>query len=109
MKNETKLPPRPWHWEFIDGRLVALGNDEEDVLLGTSDLDDRPFIDMSADAANYILTAVNAHDDFKAALTLIAEHKGKTLLGPGTYEDGANAGFEQLAAIAENALQKAKP
>lgn len=39
------------------------------------------------------------------ALEVIAEHKGKALIGDGRYDEGANAAFEQLADIAAQALR----
>ena len=41
----------------------------------------------------------------RTALALIASYKGKALLGDGRYDEGANAAFEQVAAIAKDALE----
>ena len=42
--------------------------------------------------------------ELEKALRLIAEHKGKALLGDGRYDEGANAAFNQMADIAASVL-----
>jgi hypothetical protein len=57
--------------------------------------------------AMQIVSRLNAHDDLVATLELIASMAGKTLLGDGRrYDEGANAAFEQCAAVAKNQLAK---
>ena len=61
--------------------------------------------------ADLIIKAVNLHDELIAALRLIAEFGGKTLIdatGARSYSEGAHNAFEQAADIARSALAKAE-
>jgi len=61
---------------------------------------------------NWCAVHSELRDQLKAlreALTLIASASGKTLLGDGRYDEGANAAFEQMADIAKQALDATAP
>lgn len=49
MANESNHTPGPWGWEYsaFDGKPITLSNETQDVLIATTDLDDRPYIDIS--------------------------------------------------------------
>lgn len=92
----TDATPRPW---VQRGRLIIL-----------PDGDWLAACDTAGDAA-LIVRAVNNHERLVAALELIAECKGKTLIGddfvqgqPSLYSNGANAAFEDCAGTASDAL-----
>ena len=42
----------------------------------------------------------------RAALENVATFKGKTLIGDGRYDEGANAAFEECAGLAASALRR---
>jgi hypothetical protein len=73
-----------WHWR------------------GTPDGEWQPF-DTARLQSKLLDNAVRI-TKLEKALRLIAEHKGKALLGDGRYDEGANAAFNQMADIAASVL-----
>lgn len=61
-------------------------------------------IEQDKQLSTDIFDAAAEIEKLRKLLALIASHKGKTLLGDGRYDEGANAAFEQMAAIAQDAL-----
>lgn len=53
-------------------------------------------------------TEPSKEDYLREALEEIASRAGQTLLGNGRYDEGANRAFEECAALAKHALDKAK-
>jgi len=57
-------------------------------------------------AANRIKELEAENERLRSSLKAIRSLSGKTLIGDGRYDEGANAAFEQAACIAASALQE---
>ena len=73
-------------------------------------------VGVDADTAAYVLACCEAHDsllrerdELRAALERIVTFAGKTLLGYGTFEEGAAEAFNQAASLASSALSPSTP